>query len=139
MQRQDVEKEPQELGLPKREGGINLKIHFTYIEAIRQSESHFADIEYPVDMNLGEAVRKLDGTAVIQFSLRVSTRPNVAVFAVKGEAVINGTTETVQKLTIPEKSSPPPIWREIYQEAISTVTFLARFLSIPPPPIISSV
>jgi len=136
MQSQEIENKHRGLVLSQPDSVI--KVRFTYIEAIRQSDTHFTDIEYPVDMNLGEAVRKLDGTAVIQFSLRVATNPNIAVFAVKGEATLKGSVETVQKLTIPEKNSPPPIWREIYQEAIATITFLARFLEIPPPPIISS-
>ncbi len=139
MQRSDFEKESLEVQLPQQDSDISVKLRFTYIEAIKESDSSFANIEYPVDMNIGEAVRKIDGTTIIQFSLRVATAPKVAIFAVKGEAALKGPQEKIQKATLPDKNSPPAIWKEIYQEAISTVTFLARILSIPPPPIISSM
>jgi hypothetical protein len=118
---------------------VEVKVRFTYIEAIRETDAKSANLEYPVDMNLGEAVRKLDGTAVIGFSLRVATQPKIAVFAVKGEATISGPREKVQKATIPENNSPPLIWRSIYQESISAVTFLARFLGVPSPPLVSNL
>lgn len=118
---------------------VEVKVRFTYIEAIRETDIKSINLEYPVDMNLGEAVRKLDGTAVIGFSLRVATNPKIAIFAVKGEATIKGPTEKVQKATIPENNAPPLIWRTIYQESISTVTFLARFLGVPPPPLVSNM
>lgn len=137
MQKQETENKNQELS--EQVGDIKVKVHFTYIEAIRQSESKFSNLEYPVDMNLGEATHKLDGTAVIRFSLRVATNPQVAIFAVKGEATLKGSTERIQKATMPEKNSPPPIWMEIYKEAISTITFVARFLDVPPPPMITNV
>lgn len=124
---------------PQNGSGLDVKVRFTYIEAVKQSETQFANLEFPVDMNISEATRKLDGTAVVGFSLRIATDPRVAIFAVKGEATIRGPTEKVQKATIPENNSPPFIWREIYQEAISTVTFLARFLGVPPPPIITNM
>lgn len=118
---------------------VEVKVRFTYIEAIRETDANFVNLEYPVDMNLGEAVRKLDGTAIIGFSLRVATSPKIAVFAVKGEATIKGPTDKVQKATIAENNSPPLIWRSIYQESISTVIFLARFIGVPPPPIVSNM
>jgi hypothetical protein len=118
---------------------VEVKVRFTYIEAVRETDTKSVNLEYPVDMNLGEAVRKLDGTAVIGFSLRVATQPMIAVFAVKGEATIRGPAEKVQKVTIPENNAPPLIWRSIYQESISTVTFLARFLGVPSPPLISNM
>lgn len=136
MLKQEMEDRHRVLELTQAESGIKVKVRFNYIEAIRQSEAPFANLEYPVDMNMGEAVRKLDGTALIQFSLRVATDPKVVVFAVKGEATVKGPPEIVQRVTIPDKDSPPAIWREIYQEAITTIAFLARFFDIPPPPVV---
>lgn len=132
-------KENRKLESTQVDTGLVVKVRFTYIEAIKQSEALLSNIEYPVDMNLSEATRKLDGTAVIGFSLRVATAPKIAVFAVKGEAIIKGPAEKVHQATIPEGGSPPAIWRSIYQESISTVTFLARFLGVPPPPIVSNM
>jgi len=136
---QELESKNKKTEQLQRDNDLEIKVRFTYIEAIKETDTQFGNLEYPVDMNLSEATRKLDGTAIIGFSLRVATAPQIAVFAVKGEASIKGSTEKVQKVTIPEGGSPPVIWREIYQEAISTVTFLARFLNVPPPPIISNM
>ena len=137
MQNQETENKNQEIA--EQINDIKVKVHFTYIEAIKQADSKFSNLEYPVDMNLGEATHKLDGTAVMRFSLRVATNPQVAVFAVKGEAILKGSTEKMQKALIPEKNSPPPIWMEIYKEAISTISFISRFLDIPPPPITANI
>ena len=137
MLSQELNKE-KKTGSSQQDSGLDVKIRFTYIEAIKESDGQFGNLEYPIDMNLGEATRKLDGTAIIGFSLRVATSPQIAIFAVKGEATIKGSAEKVQKITIPESGSPPAIWREIYQESISTVIFLARFLGVPPPPLVSN-
>lgn len=116
---------------------ISLSVHFTKIEAVKQSDSQYGEVEYPIDLNMGEATTRLDGTALVTFKLKVGTKPNIANFELTGEATIKGPTELVHRLTIPEGGSPPPIWRQIYQEAISTVSLLARFVNVPPPPAVS--
>ena len=73
------------------------------------------------------------------FFLRVATEPKIAVFEIKGEATINLPSNKVQKITIPESGSPPAVWRNIYNEAISIVIFLVRSLNVPSPPIISNI
>jgi len=118
------------------EDKVKVSIHFTKIEALREGDGVFSEIRYPIDMNVGEAIRRLDNSAIIHFTIRVSTDPKIAVMEVKGEAIIRGPVEGLHRLTLPEGNSPPPIWKEIYREAMVAVSLLSKFFEIPAPPTI---
>lgn len=113
---------------------VKVTIHFTKIEAIREGDNQFNEIRYPIDMNVGEAIRRLDNSAIINFSIRVATDPKVAVFEAKGEAIVKGSVESIHSLTLPEGNSPPPIWKDVYREAMAVISILSRFFNIPAPP-----
>ena len=120
---------------PLEDDQVKITIHFTKIEAVREADSQFNDVRFPIDMNIGEAVRRLDNTAIINFSIIVATDPKIAFFEVKCEAMIKGSPEKLHALTIPgENSQPPAIWKDIYREAMTIVSILTRVFSIPSPP-----
>jgi hypothetical protein len=111
---------------------VKVSIQFTKIEAIREDNKRFNEISYPTDINLDEAIR-LDNCVIINFSIRVASDPKVAVFEVKGEATVRGSDESTHSLTFPEGNSPPPVWKDIYREAMVVISILSRFLDIPAP------
>ncbi|MCJ7630810.1 hypothetical protein MUP77_00180 [Candidatus Bathyarchaeota archaeon] len=113
---------------------VNVSIQFTKIEAIREGDKQFSEISYPTDMNLGEAIRRLDNCVTMNFSIKVASDPKVAVFEVKGEAIVRGSDESIRSLTLPEGNSPPPVWKDVYREAMVVISILSRFLNIPEPP-----
>lgn len=117
---------------------LRVKIHFTYVEAVKHGEHRFSELKYPIDMSMGEAARRIDGSTKIEFSLKVATDPMIVVFDVRGYATIIGPSDLVIDITTPEGDSPPLIWKKIYQETMATIAFLSRFFEIPPPPTIMS-
>ncbi len=113
---------------------MKVSIQFTKIEAIREGDKQFSEISYPTDMNLGEVTRRLDNCVTMNFSIKVASDPKVAVFEVKGEAIVRGSDESIRSLTLPEGNSPPPVWKDVYREAMVVISILSRFLNIPEPP-----
>ena len=103
---------------------LKVKIHFTYVEAVKHGEHRFSELKYPIDMSMGEAARRIDGSTKIEFSLKVATDPMIVVFDVRGYATIIGPSDLVIDITTPEGDSPPIIWKKIYQETMATIAFL---------------
>ena len=116
------------------DGNVKVSIRFTRIEAIREGDSAFNELRYPIDMNVGEAIKRPDNSAIIHFSIKVATSPKIALFLVEGDAIIKGPAGNIHGLTVSEENSPPPIWKDIYREAMTVVTTFSNLFSIPPPP-----
>jgi hypothetical protein len=113
---------------------MKVSIRFTKIEALREGESPFTKLQYPIDMKVGEAVKRPDSSATIHFSIKTATDPKIALFLVEGDAMIKGTADSIYRLTFPEEDSPPPIWKTICREAMAAVTTLSNLFNIPAPP-----
>jgi len=132
-----IESTVQRIGESTRSSSVNEKvkvsIQFTKIEAIREGDTQFGEISYPADMNLGKAIRRPDNSIIINFSIKVASDPKVAVFKVNGEAIVRGSDESIRSITLPEGDSPPPVWKDVYREAMVVISILSRFLDIPAP------
>jgi len=105
------------------------------MEAIREGDSPFDELQYPIDMKVGEAVKRPDNSAVVHFSIRAATNPKIALFLVEGNAMVKGPVGSIHTLTVSEENSPPPIWKAIYREAMAAVSTLSNLFNIPPPPL----
>jgi len=117
-----------------KEDDVEVSIHLIKIEAIREGDSPFKALQYPIDMKVGEAIKRPDNSAIIHFSIKVATNPKIVAFLVEGDAVISGIAEHFDILTVPEASSPPPIWKAIYKETMGVVSTLSSLFNIPAPP-----
>lgn len=113
---------------------VKVSIRFTKMEAIREGDSAFNELQYPIDMNVSEAIKRPDNSAIIHFSIKVATSPKIALFLVEGDAIIKGPAGSIHSLTVPEENSPPPIWKAVYREAMTVVTTFSNLFNIPPPP-----
>ena len=116
------------------EDSVKVSIRFTKIEAVREGDSPFNELQYPIDMNVSEAIKRPDNSAIIHFSIKVATDPKIALFLVEGDAIIKGPAGSIHSLTVPEENSPPLIWKAIYREAMIVVTTFSNLFNIPPPP-----
>ncbi len=115
---------------------VKVSVHFTKIEAAREGDDPFNELQYPIDVSVDEAIRRPDNSAIVRFSIKVATNPKVAFFLVEGDAIIRGPAENIHDLTVPEENSPPPIWKTIYREAMTVTTTLSNLFNLPPPPAI---
>lgn len=124
----------QTLPIQEMAKGIDVNIHFKHLEAVKTTQdTRFTTIHYPMSIYLGEAVGSHKGTAVVPFTLEVKTDPDIATFNIKGEAFIKGPPEEIEAWVVPYNEKAPRIWTRIYQESVSMLTILARFIGIPPP------
>jgi len=114
--------------------GVKVSIRFTRIEAIREGDGPFNELQYPIDMNVSQAIERPDNSAIIHFSIKVATNPKIVLFLVEGEAMVKGPAGSIHSLTVPEGNSPPPIWKAVYREAVTVVATLSNLFSIPAPP-----
>jgi hypothetical protein len=135
----DMGEAPSHIGKTKvvdvsADDSVKVSIRFTKIEAIREGDSAFNELQYPIDMNVGEAIKRPDNSAIVHFSIKVATNPKIALFLVEGDAIIKGPAGSIHSLTVPEENSPPPIWKAIYREAMIVVTTFSNLFNIPPPP-----
>ena len=119
--------------------GLSISVHFSYLEARRKHWNPRSNtVRYLISIYLGEALSRKKGKTIAPFTIEAKTDPDVASFTLRGDAYIEGLPEDIEAWVLPDGDKAPRIWMRIYQEAMTMLTVLARFVDAPPPDTSSS-
>jgi len=88
-------------------------------------------LEYPMYLYI-QGIRQIgESRAIVPFSLKTVTHPEVASFNISGELLIEGSMEEIETLINPAGKQPPKVWKKIYQESVNILTVLANVIEVP--------
>jgi len=109
---------------------------FNHLQAERDPnkdlERHM-ELEYPMDLFIEDVKRIGDSRAVVSFTLRAATNPEVASFSISGELYVEGSADEVSSAITPAGREPPMIWKSIYHESVNIMMVLAKVIEVPFP------
>jgi hypothetical protein len=107
------------------------------------SAERFWDIRKPIPpiqinttINVVGMEKKQDGTLEVPFVLSIGFNPSIAQMSIKGNALVNGEKNEIDKaIKDYEQKKPPP---QIIIQSVSNVVFIesvliSRILNLPPP------
>ena len=112
------------------------EIEFTTLQAEREMRKkihRYEALEYPMDLYIQEVQRVAAKKAVVPFTLRTVTKPEVASFTVHGVMAMEGTADEVDDWITPRDSQPPKVWQDVYQAAANVLSVMAKVLEVPFP------
>ena len=117
--------------------GENLKtvLSFNYLQAERDANRRLRDmrLEYPMDLFIEQVKLIEDRKAIISFTMKSATNPEVASFSVTGELRVEGTPEEISSALTQVDENPPAIWKDIYRDGVKVMVSLAKIIDIPFP------
>ena len=115
---------------------MKTEVEFTTLKAERETRkkiTRFEELEYPMDLYIQEVQRTTDSKAIVPFTLKTVTKPEVASFTVHGIMSMEGTTDEMDDWITPHDSQPPKVWRDVYQAAANVIAVMAKILEVPFP------
>jgi hypothetical protein len=112
------------------------EIEFTTLQAERETRkriTRYGTLEYPMDLYIQEVQRVAASRAVVPFTLKTVTKPEVASFTVHGVMSMEGTADEVDDWIAPHDSQPPKVWQDVYQATANVLAVMAKVLEVPFP------
>jgi hypothetical protein len=115
--------------------GVIVSINLNSLQAERTGEYHSSDdLFFDVNARLEEQ-KKGNNEVTLQFSLAISTKPNVVKYNTSGLVTLSGKPDDIKKkLEVNPKTQIPQILFTIYQHVFNSIYILSSNLNTPYPP-----